>query len=198
MPKGFDTPNSCTALAGNIKASGYDFVCRYYSDNPRKNLTAPEAAALSSAGLSIVAVWEDNPTADAYFTHARGLDEGTRAYYMALTVGQAAGSAIYFAVDYDPDPIVIGGAIADYFQGITDGFAAMARGGTPAYAVGIYGSGAVCGAGLAAYGWLAQATGWRGTSGFTGWNIQQGRGGTFLGIGVDLDDAAGDYGAFTV
>jgi len=202
MPRGFDTASNCTAIAAAIHANNYDFVCRYYSDSLSKRLTASEAAALSAAGVTMVTVWEDSPTSDGYFSHLRGVDDGSSAYHAAMLLGQPAATAIYFAVDYDADPAVINGAITSYFQGIADGFTACAGGGAARYAVGIYGSGAACqailGAGLANYSWLAGARAWRGSAGFNGWNLRQNAGTTLLGMGVDLDDATDDYGGFRV
>jgi len=186
-----------------IKAQGYDFVARYYAQSGAKRLTAGEAQALSAAGLRIVAVWESGtPTATDYFSHARGVDDGTSAYHAAMLLGQPAGSSIYFAVDYDASMAAIAGAVADYFRGVADGFVAIAGSQAAAYAIGAYGSGATCswllGHALARYAWLAQSTGWTGYQGFSNWNIKQGGETNILGIAIDPDDATDDFGGFSV
>src|ERR1700759_2608187 len=98
---GFDTNENCSKQIACISAS-YQFVGRYYNvNNQTKNLTHAEAAALSAAGISLVAIWENGyPTKASYFTHAAGVSDGTAAYhYGAGTIGQPPGSTIYFAVD---------------------------------------------------------------------------------------------------
>ena len=200
--KGFDTTAPCGDIAQNMKNSGYDFVCRYYGDNPAKCLTLAEAQLLSAGQINIVTVWEDNPTHDAYFSHIQGVDDATSAYRMAIAIGQPAGSAIYFAVDYNADPGVIDGAIASYFGGVSAGFAAAGGAGGVRYAIGVYGSGAVCDhmsdAGLVAYAWLAMADKWAGWDTFEKWKIRQISGATLFGRGVDLDEALDDYGGFVI
>ena len=202
MAKGFDTTANCAGVAAQLKAAGYDFVGRYYAHTGSKRLSAAEAKAVSGAGLQLVTVWEAAPTTTRYFSRARGIDEGTSAYHAALLVGQPAGSAIYFAVDYDAPQAAIAGAIADYFRGIGDGFAAIAGNTAPAYRIGVYGSGASCSAmighGLARLSWLAQSTGWSGYGTYSGWNIKQGAETTLLGLAVDPDEGVEDFGAFLV
>jgi Rv2525c-like, glycoside hydrolase-like domain len=202
MPKGLDTTANCGPLAPQLKDAGYDFVARYYAHTGSKRLSVPEAKLVSAAGLQIVVVWETAPTKAAYFSRARGVDDGTSAYHAAQLLGQPAGSAIYFAVDYDASQATISGAISDYFCGIIDGFATIADPAPPAYRIGVYGSGATCAAlvghGLAALSWLAQSTGWAGYKTYTTWNIKQGKETEVLGIDIDSDEAVGDYGAFVV
>jgi len=202
MPKGFDTTADCGPLAPQIKAAGYDFVARYYAHRGTKRLSAAEARQLSAAGLHIVVVWEDAPTEVGYFSRARGVDDGTHAYDSAVALGQPAGSAIYFAVDYDALPAAIAGVVADYFRGVRDGFAHRSSGQDPAYRIGVYGSGAACKflreQGLAELSWLAQSTGWAGYHTYADWNIKQGATTQALGIEIDPDTAKDDYGGFAL
>ena len=202
MPRGFDTTVNCAQLASQIKSANYDFVARYYAHRGPKRLSPDEAQLISAAGLKIVTVWEDAPASTDYFSHARGVDDGTSAYHAAMLLGQPRGSAIYFAVDYDAPQGAIAGAITDYFRGVRDGFATIAAGQDPAYRIGVYGSGATChwllSQGFATYAWLAQSTGWAGYGGFADWNIKQGLETEVLGIDVDPDEAKDDYGAFSV
>jgi Rv2525c-like, glycoside hydrolase-like domain len=206
MPSGFDITKDCTAIAGMIAQGAYDFVCRYYGGGTWKQLTQPEAQALSSAGVNIVAVYEATPyTADptvlnAYFTNLRGVDDGTSAYHQGKQIGQPAGSAIYFAVDYDADPAVIP-AIEDYFRGVASGFAACAGGAAPDYKIGVYGSGIVCAAlraaGLADFAWLSMSN-FQGSRQYQEWDIQQTETVTLFAQSVDLDQAKDNYGGFRV
>ena len=102
--------------------------------------SASEAQQLSSLGLKIVAVWESHSRKQSHFTYSSGYSDAMEAYSQARAVGQPAGSAIYFAVDFNAQLLE---PIDEYFHGIAAGMAA-ASGGNAGYAIGVYGSGAVC------------------------------------------------------
>jgi Domain of unknown function (DUF1906) len=201
--KGFDTDHDCGQLISKIVAAKVDFVARYYSNNTAKNLSVSEAKLLSASGVKLVAVWEAQGDKLASFSHQCGVDDSTRAYRLATTVGQPGGTPIYFAVDFDAAQSAVAGAIHDYFQGVADGFAAISRNNS-AYLIGVYGSGLVCswlkGRNLVTHTWLSQSMGWAGSKNFKDWNILQHLGGDPYGLGltVDPDDARQDYGGFTV
>lgn len=201
LTSGVDASVSCAPIAGRLKSSGRSFVCRYYANSGKKRLTANEAKVLSSAGLRVVAVWEDGyPTKAAYFSYAKGVDDGSSAYHDAISLGQPSGSAIYFAVDFDASEAEVTGVISDYFRGIAAGFAAISQG-APVYLIGVYGSGLTCSSirtqDLAKYSWLSLSTGWRGYS-FRAWNITQKPGKPVMGIALDYDEATDDSGGFTI
>jgi hypothetical protein len=175
---GLSTNKNCTSQAQCLKKD-LDFIARYYSRGPnKKNLTFAEAQALTDAGLSTVAVYENRSNVAEYFSYARGHNDGVDAYYYASqTIHQPAGSAIYFAVDYDASTQSIAGAIKDYFYGVSKGFN-DASNNNPVYTIGVYGSGCTCGWLLAntpfiKLCWLAESTGWCGSKTFAGWNIKQ-------------------------
>lgn len=87
----------------HIAAAGYRFVMRYLSNDSGKNLTTSEAKALLAAGLDIGVVWET--TANRAMSGAPGgAADGSRAKAQADMAGAPAGSAIYFAVDFDAQP----------------------------------------------------------------------------------------------
>jgi len=165
--RGLDTTDELTRHARALKAQGIDFVLRYYSHSAAKNLSLGEARALCAAGLRIGVVWETSGTHVGYFTRAQGLADGACAFRTASeAIGQPHGSAIYFAVDYDPTQADIDGAIADYFTGVHAALYVAGEGVLP-YEVGVYGSGLCCGtlveSGAAKYSWLAQSTVYAGT-----------------------------------
>ena len=199
MPRGFDTTENCAPKAADIEAASYDFVARYLSQSPWKTVTPAEATALSDAKLCLVLVYEDGPTKPAYFSRDRGQADATRAAQQAEALGAPAGTAIYYAVDYDASRADIAGVIAEYFNGIADTNTARSAAGATDYGVGVYGSGATCialtAAALAKYGWLAQSRGWAGFGTYTDWTIKQAMAATVLGIAVDPDEAVDDYGA---
>jgi len=179
MKNGISTSMQTGADALCLASSGINFVFRYYSATTTiatKRLTVSEAQALTAAGIEIGAVYEDGPTSANYFTNGRGVRDGERAFQYAQQIGQPAGSAIYFAVDYDA-PASDLSAIISYFQGVQSGLNVVSGGSSP-YAIGVYGSGLVCQAikqdnSLAKYSWLAESRGWRGTVGYTEWNAIQ-------------------------
>lgn len=201
--KGFDANRDCGSLIDKITAAKVDFVARYYSHNPAKNLSFSEARLLSGAGVKLVTVWEAQGDKASSFSHASGVDDSTTAYNLATALGQPSDTPIYFAVDFDATQPVVAGAIHDYFQGVADGFATISRN-NPVYTVGVYGSGLVCswlkGRNLVTRTWLSQSMGWTGSRDFQDWNILQRLGGDPYGFGftVDPNNARPDYGGFTV
>lgn len=193
---GVDSSSACTSSTTTcLQSGGYSFVARYYSRTTKiagKKLTLSEAQLITGAGLQLVTVYEDGPTSYSYFSAERGAADAAGAVQQAEAIGQPAGSAIYFTVDYDASSSEIAGNITVYFQAIFD---ALLN-----YEVGVYGSGAVCKAiteaGLAKYAWLAQSTGWSGYKNFTAWAIKQGPEQSVCGLNSDTDIAQGDFGSF--
>ena len=201
--QGIDLPTDASNALNDIRDSKLDFVARYYRSPTSRwpTLTAAEAQRLSSLGVKIVAVWEWHSHDPAYFSHASGYSDAISAYTQAKAVGQPAGSAIYFAVDYNAPSSDISGAIDQYFRGVAAGLAAAGNGRSE-YKVGVYGSGAVCDAvrraGLAQYTWLTNSTSWTGTLNYDDWNIRQGGHFSVLSFDHDSNEAKDDYGGFRV
>src|SRR4029077_9208653 len=92
---------------------------------------------------------------------ASGYRDAIAAHKQASAIGQPARSGIYFAVDFNVDAAAMS-LVDQYFRGITAGLAA-AGGGSAKYKVGVYGSGAVCGAirgaGFAPFYWVVKSDG---------------------------------------
>jgi hypothetical protein len=202
MSDGIDCALDCTKKAAWIKANGNEFVGRYYRNSASKwtALGANEARSISATGLLVVALWEGNSAVPEHFSYTTGVDEGTSAYKQAMNTGQPARSPIYFAVDFDCSNLQIAGSVNDYFRGIAHGFDAIGSS-SPAYTVGVYGSGNACGWLLAhqrvSYTWLAQSKGWGGYNTFTSWNIRQGPTKS-KPFDYDPDESKSSYGGFTV
>lgn len=178
-----------------LQSQGKSFIGRYYSRTtqiPGKKLTQAEAQLILSGGLHLVTVYEDGPTSYSYFSAARGTQDAQGALQQASAIGQPAGTAIYFTVDYNCASSEISANITAYFQALNQTI--------QTYKVGVYGSGAVCAAirnaGLAKYAWLCQSTAWTGYTTFTDWSIKQGAEGTVCGLNADSDVAQNDFGAF--
>jgi hypothetical protein len=209
---GLDTTIELTRHAAALKAQGYDFALRYYSNNAAKNLSLGEARALSSAGLQIGVVWETSGTHAGFFSRAQGLADGAQAWRMAKeVVGQPFGSAIYFAVDYDPTQADIDGVISNYFTGVHAALY-VANEGQPSYRIGVYGSGLCCGTlverGQASLSWLSQSTAFAGSRQYAEqkrYDLLQmlparivGADGTVLSIDPDTTHPDKDAGLFSV
>jgi len=163
---GIDAAVDCTPFAPAIAEAGMKFVARYYSKYAQKALTRREALALSQAGLKVAVVYQDIHNHLQYFSAGQGKEGAARALQQAAATGQPAGSAIYFAVDFDPTPAQLGGPVIDHFRSVAQAFLAAPT----HYLVGVYGSGLVCSAirdaGLATYTWLSGSTGFRGSVAF--------------------------------
>ena len=185
------------------KAAACSFVARYYRDPASRlpPLSAEEARAVTAAGMKLVTVWQYKSNKPEHFSYASGQADGMAAHRQAKAVGQPPGTAIYFAVDYNVPEPEIRGLIEPYFRGIAAGLASAA-GKQREYRIGVYGSGAVCGylkaARLAEYAWLSNSRAWSGYASFTNWDIKQGPRSTALSFDHDMNEARGDFGAFTV
>ena len=196
-PLGIDLAMDTSNMAEELRGSHIEFVARYYRDptSSLPALSAQEARKLASLGLKIVAVWEQNSPDPENLSYSSGYGDAFSAYKQAKAIGQPAGSAIYFAIDFNAHELE---SAKEYFRGITEGLTA-ASGGRTEYKVGVYGSGAVCDAikraGLARYSWLTKATSWDGSLDYNDWNIKQGEALPFS-FDNDSDIARGDYGGF--
>lgn len=207
MGTGLDTTyNTETYNAAScLKDSGFTFIMRYYANSGNsKVLTASEAQYLSIAGFQIGVVFETNPTYRDYFTTAQGTSDcQTAVEYAYGTIGQPAGSAIYFAVDFDATAAEAAGVVTSYFKAINDELVNLQNQGYPAYSIGVYGDGAVCSEllseGLVSFTWLAGSTGWTGSDTFTGWNLKQGStSSSVCSITYDPDESSGTFGGFNL
>src|SRR5262245_60769184 len=167
-----DTPFNTTPKISCLVSQGVGAVIRYYNFSnsrnfPEKCLQLPEAQALASQGVRIGVVFQQRQNQVADFSELKGTAAGRRAYRHAHdNIGQPAGSAIYFSVDFDATKTQITNNVAPYFEGIKLAFDEES-GGAPEYRVGAYGSGLVCGAltkkELIEFTWLAMSRGFAGT-----------------------------------
>lgn len=203
VARGIDIATDARDVSQELKGSGLHFVARYYRDPASRwpTLSADEARTVAGAGMKLVTVWESHSHKAEYFSYASGYSDGMAAHRQAKAIGQPAGSAIYFAVDYNAPEPDIRGSIDRYFRGVAAGLAAAA-GKAREYRIGVYGSGAVCGylkgARLAEYAWLSNSRAWSGYGSFANWDIKQGPRSTSLSFNHDMNEARGEFGAFTV
>jgi hypothetical protein len=98
-----------------IKDAGYDFVVRYYSRDPSKNLTRAEADALAAVGLWIVGNWEHGAQ-DALGGYPAGVANAQLARSLATACGQPPARPIYESDDWDVTPAQEA-TITDYLRG---------------------------------------------------------------------------------
>jgi Rv2525c-like, glycoside hydrolase-like domain/Putative peptidoglycan binding domain len=203
-----DTNLRTTSKLDSLKTSGVDTIIRYYCRNTRdsnKQVTRAEAAAITRAGLKLGIVYQGAGNKAAAFSSAMGAADGKYAFeYAAKTIGQPAGSAIYFAVDYDASAADIRDRIIPYFRAVAAAGHASAG---PDYRVGVYGSGAVCqallDANLVSLTWVSMSAGFSNTRAFLRsqhWTLHQKLETRVSGMDVDtneLNDIADGFGEFS-
>jgi hypothetical protein len=169
---------------------GLQFVVRYFSQFPNKNLQISEAQNLSRAGFNLVCVYEDDVN-DWAGGFARGVEDAKRYLSQAANIGVPTDRPCYFAVDENMDPN--DPRLADYFRG-AGSVLGVAR-------VGVYGSTAVCRAlkslNLVKWTWRSMSTAWRGGEGSSyEFNIEQTG---YINQKLDLDAAiTDDYGQWRI
>jgi uncharacterized protein (TIGR02594 family) len=166
-----DSPFSLGDSAVRLFQEGVRTVIRYYNNKnsstfPSKCLTRAEFEKLTGAGLNVAVVFQQRGGAGGFlddFGSGKGTRDATRALALAISIGQPAGSAVYFGVDHDffrPNEL---DQIDRYFSEVN-----AAIGGR--YRVGVYGSGTVCtrlkSSGHATLFWLPASMGWSGSRAF--------------------------------
>lgn len=196
-----DTNTNCTKHVASLKARGVTHIGRYYarSAHSDKRLLAAEAQALSAAGFQMFVVYEDS--GDPQLTVERGKQDGLSAYTQANQVGQPAGTCIYFAMEHLPHgygPEHVPG-LKLYFEGVKQII-------HPTYKVGCYGNGltltALLDDELIDYAWVSASTSFAGTKDFLKsdkWHLAQRQvDKNWDGVSVDTNDAADDFGCFSL
>lgn len=197
-----DTGRTTRDAAGRLRDAGVSTVFRYYARQtrlPEKRLTRPEAEALISAGIAIGAVFQNAGDSGDCFSAALGEADGACARdHATAEIGQPAGSAIYFAVDYDASDADIAARILPHFEAVRREIAGA--GNRPGYRLGAYGTGRVCEAlhkaGLADLTWLSNKPG---DVAFDAWTLRQDPPDSLCGLPVDRShpgEGIADFGAF--
>jgi|HubBroStandDraft_6_1064221.scaffolds.fasta_scaffold167964_2 hypothetical protein len=195
-----DTNGNVSAQLGNLKNRGVDTVGRYYSSRAWKRITQQEAVAISSAGMKIFVVFEND--GDPQLTEDNGIYHAQIAASQAKGIGQPEGTAIYFALEHLPNGYTATdvAAVQDYMTGVKQGLNGK-------YKVGAYSDGVVLDAllssGVCDYAWLSASLSFAGSRAFLAsgrWslaqdpNIDQ----DWNGLSVDTNQAKADIGAFQV
>ncbi len=203
MTVNIDTNHDTTRHLAALKTAGVRTIIRYLSPiNPagEKCVKAAEAHAIAAAGLRLGLVnegWGD--FAHGGISAGAGERDGEWCAKYAPQVGAPDGACIYFAVDVDASAAQIRKLVIPYFAAIDPAFKQLA----PTLRVGVYGSGAVCEAVIAAkladLAWLSCSLGWASSRDFLAsnkWALRQHVPQAIAGIDSDPDDAYGDFGDF--
>jgi len=198
-----DTNHDTTRHLAALKTSGVRTIIRYLSSiDPagEKCVKAAEAHAIAAAGLRLGLVnegWGD--FAHGGISAGAGERDGEWCARYAPQVGAPDSACVYFAVDVDASATQIRKLVIPYFAAINAAFKQLA----PKLRVGVYGSGAVCEAVIAAkladLAWLSCSLGWSGSRDFLAsnkWTLRQHVPQAIAGIDSDPDGANGDFGDF--
>lgn len=199
---GIDTVHTVTQkVCDAMKESLRSFVGRYYAAGSYpKIIKRSEAELIINNGLKLVIIHQNTNNEDKWFSAEKGRIAAEGAASCAAAIGQPAGTAIYFAVDYDCLESGYQNCVLPHFKAIQEYFKAQSLG----YSIGVYGSGYVCrklkeDIGLT-YTWLAAAKDWKESNTYKDYNLwQMETDQTLGGIEVDFDrsTAERDYGAIT-
>lgn len=131
MTKGFDCATKLTLTsASNLKKEGFEYAARYLG-NSWKTFDQQEAGYIRDAGIKLISIFQKSANHASYFSEEQGRRDGLEAFNYAKAVGQPAGTAIYFAVDFDVSDSQIP-IIQAYFRGIKETL--------QLYKIGVYGS----------------------------------------------------------
>lgn len=192
--RGFDCAAAVTReQAPQLAQIGYEFFARYYRRTlvSKWAVSPDEARNLFDAGLWMLSIFQNTSDQPSYFNQSNAATDAHAALAKAAQMKQPLGTAIYFAVDCNPDEEEIAARVIPYF----DLVARVVAGSDPVkgarYIVGVYGSGLVCrrvvSSGMAKCAWLANATGWRGTKGYEDWQVKQTSLPFTLPFGLEID-----------
>jgi hypothetical protein len=195
-----DTNTNVSGHLADLKAKGVTHIGRYYSSAAWKRLTRQEAVAACNAGFQLFVVFENN--GDPELSHEAGVNHGQIALAQAKAVAQPEGSAIYFALEHLPNGYKKADlpGIRQYIQGVKSVL-------DNHYRVGAYSNGSTLDAllteGLCKLPWLSASLGFEGSKAFLAsgkWVLAQDPhvDQDWNGVSVDVDQAQGDFGAFSV
>ncbi len=194
--KVIDTNHDCTRHLSALKAVGIETIIRYDNRlNPagEKQVKPAEARAIAAAGMRLGIVYEGAGDQAGQFSDGIGYLDAKYSRDQAAKRGQPDGSAVYFAVDFDANPLQIRLNVIPYFQGVKRAFAE--DNGLPKLRTGVYGSGLSCRsvteAGLADLAWVSCSTGWTESHVYLAsgkWNLRQHVPQTVAGIDTDPND----------
>jgi Domain of unknown function (DUF1906) len=202
MYKALDSAKSLMDMGSDLLEDGITDVFRYvFRESGFKDLlTKPELDHLEGMGINVHPVFEDGyPTEDAYFTSAKGSEDGAFfTDYCFRVLELPHGRVLWMTADYDPSIEAINLQVSRYFRQaqFKVKYGMVQNGVLGAYLLGVYGSGLLLSKlgqwGIISHTWLAQSTGYQGYDGFKpSANVVQMNEGQWRGLDVDWDVVRG-------
>lgn len=172
-----------------LYANGYRTVGRYLSVLT-KRYTSGEIQRIFAAGLKTFPIMQEANTSASDFSYEKGRDHGFQALRRLRQLGFAAGTTVFFAVDFDGLDDQITAYVLPYFRGVRD----VIHSTQVDFRVGVYGTRNVCSRVIADGGAVTSfvadmSWGWSGNLGFklpNEWSYDQIAGLTLSGNGVSL------------
>src|ERR1700758_3197720 len=133
-----DTADDTTRALPALVADGVTGIIRYDSRTGHwKEASNTEIAQLIGSGIAVGIVNEGVGDQVSAFTEESGYLDASYSLARARRRGQAAESAVYYAVDFDPSSAAIESNIVPYFLGVQKAHRENVR----HWRVGVYGSG---------------------------------------------------------
>lgn len=172
-----DCDQDTTKMLAQLKAEGITDIIRYDDRFPSgnwKQIHSPEVHAIRDAGLRLGIVYEGAGSTLSTFSEDNGYLDASYSRKMAASRGQPDGSAVYFAVDFDPPATAVTQRIIPYFHGVAR--ALEQDNGLPKIVAGAYASGYVCRTlktlQLIKYSWVTCSGGFTGTKEYLAEGLQ--------------------------
>ncbi len=138
-----DVAEDVTGRLNALKRAGIQNIIRYddrYVSGDWKQVHPAEAKAIAQHGMGLGIVYEAAGATPSTFSQSSGYLDASYSLAMASKRGQPDGSAVYFAVDFDPTDYQINNLIRPYFHGVYQAFGENQT--LPHMRVGAYCSGA--------------------------------------------------------
>ena len=163
-----DTADNCTNQIVHLLADNVTTVIRYLTSSPGsfKLVSVAEAEALGKAGIRLGLVFENGGGSPGYNDINAACGESDASFCLTyvprLGIPADGTVCIFFAIDNDMNTVQINQLVLPYFRAIRQVFAPLNN-----FLLGVYGSGAVCAACVAAgvvdRTWLSGSMGWTGS-----------------------------------
>lgn len=153
-------------LCNALYSAGYRTVGRYLTVTSKRYLPG-ELKTIFDAGLETFPIMQEAGTSIGYFNKEIGEGHAQQAARRLRQLGFAAGTTVFFSVDFDATDDAISAAVIPYFQGVKERLARTRVG----YKIGVYGTRNVCArlinGGLAEEAFIASMSwGWSGNLGY--------------------------------
>jgi hypothetical protein len=173
-----DAAQDVTHRLPALKAAGVRSIIRYDCALPKgrwKEASAEEVRAIGAAGFAVGIVNEAVGNVAGAFSESTGYRDALYSRNRALARSQPAGSAIYYAVDFDASSADVENHVIPYFRGVTKAMTETHQD-LPVLKVGAYCNGLCAGMlrdrKLVDYVWITCSGGFRGSRGYVHANLE--------------------------